>query len=827
MTTDSEDWGVGGAGVVHAPSPFPRVNALRERYLDSEYGVDAERAILVTEAYSMYAGEPVPIKIAQAFAYTLRNCSIEIDELELIVGHCTARSKACPVFPEFSFDWIAQELRAQPFRERPHNRYSHTEQTDHKLLGLESSWREKTVADEIFRKLDEDVSLGSTFGGLGIYALESCTYAGVGHVIPDFQQVFKKGWMGLKREIQAQLAALDGRQPDHLDKQLFYQAQLIVLDAVMAFSKRYALLARQLADSAGTIRRAELLQIADNCEWVAENPPRSFWEALQMGFFVTNNVLVESNGHSVSYGRFDQNMLPYFQRDMAAGTVSRDFIQELIESAIIKCCGYMKLRDWQTTQENSGRGLGGLTLTVGGVDASGCDASNVLSYMCLDALAHTQLGQPWIMVRLHENTPRRFLDRVIRVIKIGTGEPKVVNDNVVISAMHARGRSLEEARNYSVVGLVEPDVAGCEYSWHDAAYFSIARVFELSLNNGRPLGATDAGLAGPATGSLAEFQTFEQLQQAYEEQMSYWVERMARGVNTVDLAHQALKPLPYLSLLVDECIERGIDVSAGGARHNFTGVQAVGIATVADSLATIKQLVFDEQRVSGEEMLAALQNDWQGYDYLYALVNGRKVRHYGNDDAYADELARYVFDTWCHEVTGRPNTRGGVFQPGVFSVSSNVSFGRAQGATPDGRKAGDALADGISPVHTRLGSHDSKGITAVINSAASLDQAAASNGVLLNLKIPPSALQGEQADANMASLINAYFRGGGMHLQISVTSREILEDAERNPDKYPGLLVYVAGYSTLWCELGDKLKQDIINRTELAFNDNTDLTPPH
>lgn len=824
--TEKDDWGIGGAGVTDNPSPFPRINTLRQQYLDADYSVDAERAVLVTEAYRAHTHEPQAIKVARTFAHILHNCTIAIDELELIVGHCTASSKACPVFPEFSYNWITAELHRQPFRDRPHNRYSHTQETDSSLLELEEYWRGSTISEEILNTLSGEETSGSTMGGLGIYALDSCTYAGVGHVTPNFQSVFEHGWLVLKNQVQAKLDELDSDLPANLDKRIFYRAQLIAIDAAMDFSKRYAALARNMANSADKDRREELLQIAENCDRVAEHPPRSFWEALQLGFFVNNNVLIESNGHSVSYGRFDQNMYSYYKSDMATGATSQAFIQELIECALIKCCGYMKLRSWQTTQENSGRGLGGLTLTLGGVDSTGDDATNVLSHMCLDALAHTQMGQNWVMVRLHENTPEDFMDKVVRVIKIGTGEPKVINDQVIIPGMQLRGRSLTEARGYSVVGLVEAGVPGCEYSWHDAAYFSIARVLELALNNGHLLSGADGEAVGPATGSLAEFQTFDQLQRAYEAQMAHWVERMVRGVNTIDRVHQTLKPLPYLSLLVDDCIESGVDVSAGGARYNFTGVQAVGVANVADSLATIKQLVFDDKKISGHELLDALKANWEGHDYLYALVNGRKVRHYGNDDAYADDLARYAVDIWCREVAGRPNAHGGVFQPGVFSVSSNVSFGKGQGATPDGRKAGEPLADGISPVHTPLGSHDVKGITAVINSAANLDQAAASNGMLFNLKIQPGALQGEQADANLASLIKAYFRRGGMHLQVSVTSREMLEDADRYPKKYRGLLVYVAGYSTLWSELGDSLKRDILSRTELSFDDNSDLTPP-
>jgi pyruvate formate-lyase/glycerol dehydratase family glycyl radical enzyme len=826
VTETGEDWGVGGAGVVDNPSPFPRVNALRQRYFDTEFTIAAERAALVTEAYQAHESDPQPIKVAHAFAHILRHCTIDIDGPELVVGNYAAPAKACPIFPEFSYEWIVDELHNQPFRERPHNRYAHSQETDEKLLGLRDYWRGKTVSDRILSLLSEEETKGASIGGLGVYALDLCTQGGVGHVIPHYRRVFELGWLGLRQQVQAKLDALDFTRPENLDKRLFYRAQLITIEANMDFCRRYAALARQQAGPAVDERRDELLKIAENCEWVAEQPPRSFWEALQLGTFIINNVLIESNGHSVSFGRFDQNMYPYYQRDIAASVITQDFAQELIESCMIKFCGYMKLRDWQTTQGNSGRGIGGLTLTLGGVDSAGRDATNTLSHMCLEALAHTQMPQPWVTVRLHENTPDAFMSKVARVIKIGFGEPKVLNDRVIIPAMLARGRTRADARDYSTVGLVESDVAGCEYSWHDGAYFNLARVLELALNDGRPIGQPDAERIGPATGSLADFQSFEALQEAFEQQMTYWVERMVCGVNVMDLAHQALKPLPYLSLLVEDCIERGVDVTAGGARYNFTGVQAVGVASVADSLAAIKQLVFDQRKTTGRELLEALAADWVGFDYLYALINGRKVHHYGNDDAYADELARYVVDIWCRNVADRPNAHGGVFQPGAFSVSSNVPFGAGLAATPDGRKAGEPISDGISPVHTLGGSHDFKGLTARIKSAASLDQEKLSNGVLTNLKISPDALRGSHADANLTALIKAYFRQGGMHLQMSVASRETLEEANEQPDKYKGLMVYVTGYSALWEDLGEDLKQDIIARTELGFDDNTDLTPP-
>ncbi|MBN8463910.1 MAG: hypothetical protein J0M01_14040 [Dechloromonas sp.] len=823
---DCDEWTIGSAGVASAPSPFPRINAQRDRYLTSDYSVESQRAVLVTEAYRRHANEPQVVKVGHAFAHIVTNMKIWIDDLELIVGNCVEPAKACPVFPEFSYDWVVDELAHQPFRSRPHNRYEHTGAVDEDLLGIAGFWRGNTVADLILETLSAGNVQGSTHDGEGVYSVEMCINGGIGHVVPNFGVVYQNGWRGIRESVQARIASLDPAMPDHTAQRDFHRAQLIVIDANIDLYKRYARLAGELAERAAEPRRTELLRIAANCGWVAENPPRTVWETLQLGFLIANSVLIESNGHSVSFGRFDQAIHPFYQRDIGNGAATPEFVQELIESVMIKFCGYLKLRDWRTTQHNNGRCLGGLTVTIGGVDAEGGDASNELTYMVLDAVAHTRLSQPWVMLRLHPGTPQLLMQRLTNVIKIGTGEPKVINDGVIIPVMVDQGRSLEEARDYSIVGLVEPDTAGREYGWHDSAYFSMAKVLELALNDGRPVDRAASGPTGPATGSLADFTSFEQVQEAFEAQMAYWVDQMVRAVTVIDIAHQSLKPLPYLSLLVADCTEQGCDVTAGGARYNSTGVQAVGLGTVADGLAAIRHLVFDRRLTTGAELLAAMSANWEGFDYLYALVNGSKVPHYGNDDPYADDLARYAAAVWCREVTRHDDAHGGRFQPGMFSVSSNIPFGKMQGASPDGRRAGEPLSDGIAPVHNEPGPHDHKGVTAIINSAARLDQRLLTNGALLNIRIVPSSLEGPQADDNLASLIRAYFRRGGSHLQIYVESREVLIDADAHPDKYPGLLVYVNGYSTLWDELGETLKREIIARSELSIDENTGLTPP-
>jgi formate C-acetyltransferase len=563
---------------------------------------------------------------------------------------------------------------------------------------------------------------------------------------------------------------------------------------------------------------------------VAENPPRTFREALQLCFIATTIILIESNGHSVSYGRFDQYMYPFYENDIESGIETKESIQELLEIGLfIKDIWWTKLRDRLTVIANSGRGMGGDSLTVGGVDTEGNDATNDLSYMILDAQVHTRSGVPWVAVRLHENSPREFKVKAFNVIRVGTGQPKLYNDQAAIPAMIRGGRTEADARNYHIVGCVEMDAGGKEYGWHDSAYFSIAKILELAVNDGRCMGCgahcprwdTCGGAGkrlGPQTGSLADFTFFDQVKQSYDSQMKYWCDQMIAGTEIMDLTHQELKPLPFLSTLMDDCTRRGIDVSAGGAVYNFTGPQAVGVGTVADGLSTIKQLVFDEKRVTGKELLGACEKNWVGYDPLYALVNGRKVHHYGNDDDYADDLARFGVDTYCRHIENRPNSRGGHYLPGVYSVSANVGLGLLQWASVDGRKALEPVSDCLGPVHTQAGSHDIKGPTAIAKSASKLDHVRATNGTLLNWKFTPSCVSGETGRDNLISLIDVYFDRKGMHSQFNIVGKETLEAALADPDSYKDLMVRVAGYSAYFVELSKPLQYDILSRTDLSFD---------
>ncbi len=827
-----KDWGVGVSAMWDNDSPYPRINRLRERIINGTYySVDAERACLLTEAYQKFDGETQIIKCAKSLAYIMENIPIDIYDDELIVGNAGAPPNAGPIFPEFSLDWIINEIENFPFMERAHDQYYSSPETDERLKAIHPYWQGRTVSDRILNMMDEDENKGTASVGKGVFLLLLYMYGGVGHVSPNYDFIFCHGWSGLRKRVEDKLAGIDPHLPADLKRRDFYRAELIVIDAVINYIKRYAVLAGQRAERAGNDqRRQELEAIAANLAWTAENPPRNFYEVMQLWYFVSNIILIESNGHSVSYGRIDQYLYPFYRRDVDAGLITKDFAQELIEAQLLKIQELMKIRDMLTVDANSGRHVGGSCITLGGQDTQGFDATNDLTYMFLDALPHTRLAGPWNAVRFHANSPRDLWVKVTKIVKMGMGEPKIFNDEVIIPAMTAKGRSLEDARDYCVVGCVEVDAAGREYGWHDAAYFSMSKILELAINNGRclacgehcprhPVCAGAGGQLGLATGSLADFKGFDEVLTAYDSQMKYWCDLMTRCINIMDLAHQQLKPLPYLSLLVDDCIDRGLDVSAGGAKYNFSGPQGVGVGTVADGLAAIKQLVFEEGRVSGADLLEALEKNWEGFETLCALVNSEKVHHYGNDDDYADELARFAFDTYCKHIEGRPTAHGGVFQPGVYSVSANVPIGQLQWASPDGRQAGEAVSDCLGAVHTKVASHDVKGPTAIAMSVTKLNHARAGNGTLLNWKFTPAALTGETGEQNFIDLMQTFFQRKGLHSQFNVVSRETLLDAQANPLKYGrGLYVRVAGYSAPFTELSRSLQDDIIGRTELSFD---------
>lgn len=809
-------------------SPYGRINSLRKKFLNTEFYIDSQRALLVTESYKNSEHEPAVVRTALATDALLRNVDIVIDKDELIAGQAGAPFKAAPIYPEFSYRWIMDEMETAPFDNREFDEYFLDARTAKELRSIAGYWAGKSIDEEVEGSLSWEDKKGSNMGR-GLYLLNLYQYGGIGHYCADYGTLLKIGFGGIRKHIEEMAAKVDPSAPDAKQKADFYRAQIISVDAATAYINRYGDLAANMAKTEkDEHRKTELQQLADVCHQVAAGPARNMWEALQLTHISFEMLLAESNAHSISFGRADQWLYPYYQSDMEKG-VDKDFVQELIEAWYIKMGSNSKLRDKMTSAANTGRGWAGESLTVGGVDRDGNDATNDLTMMLIDASIHTRMITPWLCVRVHENTPWELKVKYTEAIRAGYGHPKLYNDQAAIpSQVEHKGRTLEEARDYAIVGCVEIDTPGKEMGWHDAAYINIAKIFELATNGGRCIGCGEscpmypicggAGThLGPDYGSLATFKSVDELLEAFDKQMEYWCDRTYAGIEAMEHAHAKLKPTPYASSLYPCCIDNGKDMVHGGCTYNHTGPQACGVATVADGISAIKYLLFDQKKITGEEFLKVLNQNWEGYDNLYALVNSEKVPHYGNDIDEVDGFAKYAFDCFCKHIENRINARGGTYTPGVYTVSANVSLGSIQAASPDGRKAGEPISDNMGPAHTLAASHDVVGPTAMLNSVNKIDHTRATNGTLLNWKVSPECMSGETGRDNMISMIDAYFAGRPMHVQINVMSSEMMKAALENPKDYKDMLVRVAGYSAYFVELSRPLQLDLISRTEMSF----------
>lgn len=798
-------------------SPFPRVNRLRQTFLDRPYEIDLERLRLVTQAYQAHEGEPRKLQCAYAFENVLLNCGIYIYPEDLILGEIAAPAKASPIYPEFSVNWIIHEILHDPFEQREHDQFYFRSDADrHETLELCRWWQGRTVADYVEARLESDQIKGSE-DGRKIYQTNLYHYAGTGHLAVDYARLMRLGVGGIRAEAEARLASLSKKDPEYCEKRDFFRSIIIMYRAVEQYILRYAALAEQMAGSEpDKTRQQELKQIAANCRQIAAGAPQTFWQALQLFNLMTTLIQVESNGHSISYGRMDQWLLPFYEADLRAGTLCKEFALELLEVEYVKMNNPTKLKDKGSMALRNGRGFGGESLTIGGVKPDGSDATNDLTMLMLEASAHTRMMNPWVCVRMHENTPYELKVKAVECIRCGYGHPKLFNDGPAIQGMLRKGMTLEEARDYCVVGCVEISLPGKEYGWHDAAYVNTPKMMEMVINGGRPLD-DDSLQLGPDTGSLDTYQSFDQVLESVDQQFAYWADQMCSSLNIIEYAHRSCKPIPYVSALFGDCMTSGHDLTEGGAKYNGIGPQASGIATCADSLASIKQLVFEEKRCTGSELLTAVKKNWKGYEKLYALVNSSHVHHYGNDDDYADELFRFMFETYCKNIRGRSCLRGGRFNPGVYSVNANVAMGLNTNASLDGRKKGEAISDNMGPVHTDFGSHDISGPTAIVNSLAKVDHSLATNGTLMNLRFPQDAVQGIEGRDNLLSFIDEYMAKKPMHVQFNIMSSATMRAAQKHPEDYKDMLVRVAGYSAYFVELGKPLQKDLILRTELHF----------
>jgi formate C-acetyltransferase len=833
----------------------PRIQKLIDDLYRKNPEVEAERACLITESYKTTEALPIVLRRAKSLAHILENMTLVIRDGEMIVGNLTVAPHSTQIFPEYSYKWLTREFDS--LAKRTGDVFNISEDVKSRLSSVFPYWDGRTVNELATEYMYPETKLAIE---RGVFTVGNYHFNGVGHISVDYEKVLKIGFNGIIRETEATIAAADRNCPDFIAKRNFLDAVIITAKAAIRWANRFAELAERQAAS-DSANAGVLRAIAANCRNVPANPVTSFHEALQSFWFVQAIIQIESNGHSISPMRFDQYIYPYYIADMASGRLTRESAQELLDCLWVKFNDINKVRD-----EGSTKGFGGYpmfqNLIVGGQDKNGEDATNELSIACLEASAHTKLPQPSISIRVWNKSPDEFLLKAAEVSRVGLGMPAYYNDEVIIPALINRGLTLEDARDYGIIGCVEPQKGGKTEGWHDAAFFNMARVLEMVIYNGK----LDGDQVGPQTGDFASFTSFEQVAEAYKKQMEYSVALLANADNSVDMAHAARAPLPFVSSMVDDCISRGKSIQEGGAHYNFTGPQGVGVANVGDSLTVIKNLVFDRksytlaqirdavaqnyghaaprntpipndiieevvrrmlstgQGVSSEQ-LAKLkefaQNGLPGsppvvasagsFDSLYRDI--KAAPKYGNDLSEADAQARFAALVYCREVEKYANTRGGRFQPGLYPVSANVPMGAGTGATPDGRKAGDPLADGVSPTS----GCDVNGPTAAANSVAALDHAIASNGTLFNQKFHPSALNGREGLEKLAALVRGFFDQKGMHVQYNVVGRETLQDAQKNPDKHKNLVVRVAGYSAHFVALDKSLQDDIINRTEQMF----------
>ena len=831
-----------------------RIQGLIDNLYEKMPEIESARGKLVTESYKMTEELPIIKRRSHAFAHILKNIPIVIRENELIVGSATVAPRGCQVFPEYSYEWLLSELDTVSTRQA--DPFYISEQTKKELREIYPWWKGKTTSD--LAKANMSKEAYEAFVEHSVFTPGNYFYNGIGHVCVDYGKVLKSGYRGIIAEAESALSKLDVSDGDYVSRSNFLYAVIESCEAVIEYARRYSALAKELASKeTNPERKRELEIISKNCVRVPEFGATSFYEACQAFWFIQLLLQVESSGHSISPGRFDQYMYPYYKKDIDAGKITRERAQELLDCIWVKFNDINKVRDRASADGFAGYGMF-QNLIVGGQDIHGIDATNDLSYMCIEAAMHVPLPQPSISIRVWNGSPQDLLIKAAALTRLGTGLPAYYNDEIIIPSIMARGLALEDARDYCIIGCVEPQKAGKTDGWHDAAFFNMCRPMELVFSNGYDKGKK----IGPDTGDVSGMKTFEELYSAYKTQQSYMIKLLVNANNAIDMAHATRCPLPFQSCMVEDCIGRGKSLQEGGAIYNFTGPQGFGIANNTDGLIAIKKLVFEEGRFTLSELKEAMKANFgygvhgvaaekltteiatelvrQGisvnesairtiYDEVTnqtSLSYEQKARYkeikrlideeapkYGNDIYDVDMFARDVANTYTKEVEKYKNPRGGIFQAGLYPVSANVPLGASTGATPDGRLAYTPLADGIGPASGR----DTKGPTATANSVAKLEQGVASNGTLLNQKFHPSALAGMSGLSKFVALIRSYFDQKGMHVQFNVVTKETLLDAQNNPEKYKTLVVRVAGYSALFTTLSRSLQDDIINRTEQGW----------
>ncbi len=801
--------------VEHFGTLTERMKEFREEVLDEKPYIDAQRAILATIAYKENLNQPRVMVRAKMLEKVLDHMSIYIEDKSLLAGNQATKNRNAPIFPEYTMEFVMKEL--DQFEKRDGDVFYITEKTKEQLREIAPFWQNNNLRARGEALLPEEVRV---FMETGVFGMEGKLNAGDAHLAVNYERILKDGLRGYEKRVKEYKASLDLTDPESIDKYCFYNAVLIVLEAVRNFANRYSVLAKDLAEKElNQERKIELLEISRICSKVPYEPAETFREAVQSVWFIQLILQIESNGHSLSYGRFDQYMYPYYNRDIKNGTIKESEALELLTCLWIKTLTINKVRSQAHTLSSAGSPMY-QNVTIAGQTIDKKDAVNDLSFLVLKSVAQTRLTQPNLTVRYHKNINKHFLDECVEVMRLGFGMPALNNDEIIIPSFMDWQVKEEDAYNYSAIGCVETAVPGkWGYRCTGMSYINFPRMLLCTMNNGVDLTSNKRFTKG--YGYFTEMESYEELLKAWDKTIREITRYSVIVENVIDKASERDVPDILCSALTDDCIARGKTIKEGGAVYDFISGLQVGIANMADCLAAIKKLVYEEKKITKQELWDAILDDFSSPEnkkIQEMLI--REAPKYGNDDDYVDQLIVEAYDSYIEEIEKYPNTRynrgpiGGIRYAGTSSISANVGQGMSTMATPDGRNAFEPLAEGCSPAHNS----DKNGPTAVFKSVSKLRTNKITGGVLLNQKMTPQMLSTEENRQKLELLIKTFFnRLHGYHVQYNIVSKETLIDAQKHPEKHKDLIVRVAGYSAFFNVLSKKTQDDIIGRTEQSL----------
>lgn len=808
-------WRADMENVEHFGTLTERMKEFREEVLDEKPYIDAQRAILATLAYKENLNQPRVMVRAKMLEKVLDNMSIYIEDKSLLAGNQATKNRNAPIFPEYTMEFVMKEL--DQFEKRDGDVFYITEKTKEQLREIAPFWQNNNLRARGEALLPEEVRV---FMETGVFGMEGKLNAGDAHLAVNYERILKDGLRGYEKRVKEYKASLDLTDPESIDKYCFYNAVLIVLEAVRNFANRYSVLAQDLAEKElNQERKIELLEISRICSKVPYEPAETFREAVQSVWFIQLILQIESNGHSLSYGRFDQYMYPYYNRDIKNDTIKESEALELLTCLWIKTLTINKVRSQAHTLSSAGSPMY-QNVTIAGQTIDKKDAVNDLSFLVLKSVAQTRLTQPNLTVRYHKNINKHFLDECVEVMRLGFGMPALNNDEIIIPSFMDWQVKEEDAYNYSAIGCVETAVPGkWGYRCTGMSYINFPRMLLCTMNNGVDLTSNKRFTKG--YGYFTEMESYEELLKAWDKTIREITRYSVIVENVIDKASERDVPDILCSALTDDCIARGKTIKEGGAVYDFISGLQVGIANMADCLAAIKKLVYEEKKITKQELWDAILDDFsspENKNIQEMLI--REAPKYGNDDDYVDQLIVEAYDSYIEEIEKYPNTRynrgpiGGIRYAGTSSISANVGQGMSTMATPDGRNAFEPLAEGCSPAHNS----DKNGPTAVFKSVSKLRTNKITGGVLLNQKMTPQMLSTEENRQKLELLIKTFFnRLHGYHVQYNIVSKETLIDAQKHPEKHKDLIVRVAGYSAFFNVLSKKTQDDIIGRTEQSL----------